>query len=193
MVRSVLLLPCGCLWLAAQDQPATPHKAVLDGKVVNSASGAPVRKASVALFAQVGKPGRNETTDAEGKFEFTDLEPGTYLIAVSHEGFVEPNRSGKLRRERVTVALGEEKRDVVIRITPLSYITGRVADEDGDPVRRVLVEALNYQYTPSGRHLSSTSSGLTNDLGEYRIFDLEPGKYYVRAKSTITYQALRAI
>lgn len=154
------------------------------GKVLNSATGEPVRKALVSLFSADGMaPGASGSTDAAGKFEIADLASGTYWLMAAHEGFVPPNQNGKLRRERVVIAAGEEKRDVIVRLTPLSFITGRIADEDGEPLRRVNIEAMVYQYTSSGRKLASKGDCFTNDLGEYRIFDLEPGRYYLVAGS----------
>jgi hypothetical protein len=40
-----------------------------------------------------------------------------------------------------------------------------------------------YQYTAAGRQMSSRGQAMTNDLGEYRIYDLPPGHYYLKAGS----------
>jgi hypothetical protein len=56
-----------------------------------------------------------------------------------------------------------------------------VTDEDGDPVEGVAVEAL-IRRRFRGKDITAESRRAdTNDLGEYRIFDLPAGRYLVRA------------
>jgi protocatechuate 3,4-dioxygenase beta subunit len=64
---------------------------------------------------------------------------------------------------------------------PQSVISGRVIDEDGDPMARVQVEALQYHYMQGKKQLLPSGGASTNDLGEYRIFGLRAGKYFLRA------------
>ncbi len=180
-IRGLILLFVSNLFLFAQ-----ADKGLVAGKVLNSATGGPVRKAHVSIFGGNQKPesGGSAITDAAGSFEIGDLPAGDYSLVVAREGFVPPNVNGKIKRQRVTLAAAEEKREVIVRLTPLTVIAGRILDEDGDPIQRVEVQAMDYQYTASGRQLSTRGSATTNDLGEYRIFDLNPGRYYVKAGST---------
>ena len=39
---------------------------------------------------------------------------------------------------------------------------------------------MTHHYTPSGRELEAARSANTNDLGEYRIFDVPAGKYFLK-------------
>jgi hypothetical protein len=59
-----------------------------------------------------------------------------------------------------------------IALTPTGVISGRVVDAQGSAVSRAFVRAAGGKQTYEGQ---------TNDLGEYRIFDLPPGKYIVSA------------
>jgi protocatechuate 3,4-dioxygenase beta subunit len=184
-MRLVLLFFFSSLPLYAQASAGTPEKGVVAGKVLNSITGEPVRKAQVALM---GKPGTTEggstVTDAAGRFEFTGLGPGSYKVAAFREGYDSPSgpaTSSKL--PRVTLASGEEKRDFVIRLTPLGAITGRILDEDGDPIRQIEVQTMVYRYTAAGRQLIPRGNAMSNDLGEYRIYDVPPGRYYLKAGS----------
>lgn len=191
-MRAGLLLLCSSLLLFAQSAPSTAEKGVLAGKVLNSATGEPVRKAQVSLLdlapARKGKAespgGGGLLTDAAGRFEFKALAPGAYALAASRDGFATPNGLGAAKMQRITLAPGEEQRDVVVRLTPLGVISGRVLDEDGDPLRRIEVRTMVYRYSASGRQLSPRDGALTDDLGEYRIFDVQPGRYYLKAGST---------
>src|ERR1017187_8344568 len=190
-MRFSLLLLCSNLLLLAQTTPDKPEKGVLAGKVLNSVTGEPVRKAQVALMNMSAAPkGKQESpgggsalTDAAGGFEFTALASGNYALVASREGFDSSNVHGEPKLLRVTLAAGEEKRDLVIRLMPLGVITGRILDEDGDPIRRAEVQAMVYQYTAAGRQLEARGSAVSDDLGAYRIYEVEPGRYYLRAGS----------
>ena len=190
-MRFSLLLLCSNLLLFAQDTPSTPEKGVLAGKVLNSVTGEPMRKAHVALISMADRPKGKQAspspastvTDAAGSFEFTALAPGSYRVDAFREGFVSPNGRKPSWLPHLTLAAGEEKRDLVIRLTPLGVITGRILDEDGDPIRRAEVQAMVYQYTAAGRQLEARGSAVSDDLGAYRIYEVEPGRYYLRAGS----------
>ena len=190
-MRFSLLLLCSNLLLLAQTTPDKPEKGLLEGKVLNSVTGEPVRKAQVDLLNKSAPPkGKPEllgagsaVTDAAGRFEFTALAPGGYGLAAFRGGFASPNVHGESKFLNVTLASGEEKRDIVIRLTPLGVITGRILDEDGDPIRQIQVQTMVYRYTAAGRQLSPRGSATSNDLGEYRIYDVPPGHYYLKASS----------
>ena len=69
-----------------------------------------------------------------------------------------------------------------LRLTRAGVVTGKVVDEFGDPVTDVFVTAMRYQYVQGSRRLMQTGRGAqTNDIGEYRIYGLSPGQYYVSA------------
>jgi hypothetical protein len=79
---------------------------------------------------------------------------------------------------------GENVSGLAFRLLPPGVITGTVYDEDGDPVTGARVNALRVAGDSAHRRLSSGGTGETNDLGEYRIWGLQSGKYLVAA----TYQ-----
>ena len=190
-MRFGLLLFCSSVLLIGQTSPDTPEKGLLAGKVLNSVTGEPVRKAQVALMNMSAAPkGKQESpgggsalTDAAGGFEFTALASGNYALVASREGFDSSNVHGEPKLLRVTLASGERKRDIVIRLAPPGVITGRILDEDGDPIRRIQVQTMVYRYAAAGRQLSPRGSATSNDLGEYRIYDVPPGHYYLKASS----------
>jgi hypothetical protein len=64
---------------------------------------------------------------------------------------------------------------------PAGTISGRVFDRDGEPMANVNVEALKYSYQEGQRVLNVVQTGRTNDLGEYRLFWLQPASYFVSA------------
>ena len=61
-------------------------------------------------------------------------------------------------------------------------ITGKVVDEFGEPIADVRVMPMRYQYVQGRRRLNSAGRmATTNDIGEYRIFGLAPGQYFLSA------------
>jgi hypothetical protein len=63
---------------------------------------------------------------------------------------------------------------------PQAVIGGKVEDEDGFPVERATVRALRYYIVEGKRALgSAVMPGQTNDLGEFRVAGLSPGRYYL--------------
>ena len=82
------------------------------------------------------------------------------------------------------LAPGRNVRGIAFRLVPPGVITGTVYDEDGDPVTLAQVKALRVAGSGAHRQIGDAGSAQTNDLGEYRIWGLEPGQYLVAA----TYQ-----
>jgi hypothetical protein len=64
---------------------------------------------------------------------------------------------------------------------PAGTISGRIFDRDGEPLANVAVEALKYSYQEGQRVMNVVQTARTNDLGEYRLFWLQPGQYFVSA------------
>jgi hypothetical protein len=60
-------------------------------------------------------------------------------------------------------------------------ITGRIQDEENEPLARATVRVLRFQYQRGERRLVPAGSDQTDDRGEYRVFGLPPGEYVVAA------------
>ena len=169
---------------------------------VTSVAGEPLRKAEVTLrsggqrggFAgsrgvPMPIPGRAEmggtwahTTDASGTFNFGQLPPGTYSLAVQKNGYVrsEFGRGGARDGGRtITLGPGQEIGGITIKLTPHGVITGKVTDEDGDPIALTSVQVLRERWIQGKRQMVPVSADSTNDLGEYRVAGLMPGRYHV--------------
>jgi uncharacterized protein (DUF2141 family) len=171
-----------------QSQPASTKPDDLgsvQGQIINATTGEPLRKASVTLRKEEA-PGQPMAaiTDAAGAFSLTGVEAGTYRLFAERNGFVRqeygargPDRAGTA----ITIEKGQQLTSLALRLLPQAVITGRIVDEDGEPVRGVNVQAMRIGYNQGRRRLVTVGSALTNDLGEYRVYDLPSGKYYVSA------------
>ena len=64
-------------------------------------------------------------------------------------------------------------------------IAGRVYDRYGDPVGNANVQALKYVWQDGKRLLTAVQTVRTNDLGEYRLFWMQPGQYVVSGRPLV--------
>jgi hypothetical protein len=69
----------------------------------------------------------------------------------------------------------------VVTLTPVAVVSGRIVDADGDPISGVLVRAMEYGYVNGKRQLRMARFTTSDDRGQYRLFDLVPGRYFVQA------------
>jgi hypothetical protein len=155
--------------------------------VVNAITGQPVRKARLTLWPAKGGDPVTGSTDAQGKYALANVAPGAYRLQASHDGYQMQTYGARKpgedhKGDSLDLAPGSVKTKVDLQMTPLGAILGRIRDENGDPVRQVEVAVLAYGYGPAGKVLQMRYSSQTDATGEYRIFDLSPGKYFLRAK-----------
>ena len=169
-------------------------------RVINATTGEPVgrvrlflRPVSGALPAagQTTPASYTTTTGADGKFAMKDLAPGSYRLSARRNGFVSAEYGAKRTSGTGTILeleKGQSRAGIEFKLTPHSVIAGRVIDETGEPVAGASVRAIRYgyQYGRGRKQAIQTGSATTNDLGEYRLFGLAPGRYFVVARDVST-------
>ena len=172
-----------------ETSPVDPEKvASISGTVFSAANGSPLRKARITLQLPARNSGlpiaRGALTDESGHFSIESLSPGQYDLSVQHDGYVQQqygqDKPGK-PPEMLTLAAGQKMDDLTFRLQQSAVITGHVYDEDGDPIENANVEVVRMAHIRGKRQLEGEHSGSTDDQGEYRIYDLNPGHYYIRA------------
>ena len=136
------------------------------GTVLNAVTGEPLRRAAVSL------PQAATLTDAAGIFRFCQLPAGAYYANAEKPGFASAGSR---------VVIGPSRDDMVLRLQPLSVISGKVVDAAGEPLADVLIQALSILGTDGHRHVRVVSAVVTDDRGLYRLPDLPAGRYCLRA------------
>ncbi len=189
---ALLLIVSASPCAISQTSDNSQNNCSLHGTVVDSKTGQPVKGAEVTLRggglgssgSWVGGMGnRSEPaaaiSDSDGHFIFDNLAPGRYRVIASRNGYVNRGpRPGGL--SLITLTSGQAS-DVVVRLTPSAVIAGRVTTEGDEPVPYASVEAMKYTYQNERRQLTELGTSTTDDRGQYRIWGLPPGKYYIRA------------
>lgn len=167
--------------VSSQEKAADPNLCTVSGTVIKEPGSLPLKKAIVMLVAQ--KPGPRvytSQTDADGQFTISNIVPGSYQMFTEKTGFVEVNnRKRKLESHALTLSPGQHVDDFRFTMLMTSAIVGRVVDEDGDPLANAQVNAFRKRYGKS--QWEQSKSERTNDLGEYRLPGLFPGRYYLSA------------
>ncbi len=184
MKRAMML--CAAAFLAGA-QGWAQGGGSLSGRVVSTLHDEPVAGAQVTLRGLDGeKPQTYLTqTDAQGRFSIHNIVPGTYEPRPSKTGYEQrtPDHFATAADfPPITISAGAAAEPVVLRLIPDGVIAGRVIDSDGDPVRRALVDIQRYQYVAGKKQLQSVRSAQTDDRGQYRLFHLPPGKYYLHVE-----------
>jgi protocatechuate 3,4-dioxygenase beta subunit len=162
------------------------EKCAIEGAVMAAGSGAPLARAEVTISRKdASGPTVAVTTDAAGHYSVDGLEPGRYSLYVDRNGYVPQDYGQRGRnREGITLILksGKRLRDIDFRLIAAGVITGRVLGEGNEPRVGAEVDAFTTRYIEGQRHFIIAGQAQTDDLGDYRIFGLRPGYYYVSTR-----------
>jgi len=211
-IAGMALLFAGAAWAQTAQTPSETKPATVEGKVVNSVTGELIRKAELTLTTSLMPEGFDAmakqfgldsddiddmpaakgpkktftaTSDAAGKFKFEKIDPGDYYLTAKHAGFMDETYKpmGKDSVEgRLHLSAGRELGEVEFRLVPQGAISGKVVDEDGDPVTNAMVTANKFSFATGHRKLQPADNGMTNDRGEFRLGKLPAGSYYLNAE-----------
>jgi protocatechuate 3,4-dioxygenase beta subunit len=173
------------LLLAPQDRPA--ERCTISGVVVDSVTGQPLNKVQVLAenLANTHSAPAFTTTDAEGNFTLVQLEAGQYRLKGVRNGYLETYHGARRAESKgITVALeaGEELKDIPLKLLPFAVVAGVVRDPEGEPLAEARVALIAVTYRNGARQARAIGQyATTDDLGQYRIPYVRPGRYYVRA------------
>ena len=176
----------------ARDTPAQPSAPApsgkISGRVVAADTGRPIKRARVFVNAAELPGGRGMLTDDSGTYEITDLPAGRYTLNVSKSGFVSLSYGQRRPLQSGTplqLLDGQQLKSVDFSLPRGGVISGRIVDEDGEAVPGAMVRVMRYQYQQGDRRLTQAGTAQTDDRGQYRVWGLMPGDYYVNALTRI--------
>jgi hypothetical protein len=158
----------------------TAHAAVVEGVILDEESGNPLARTEVSLIPLPGTLAETTgvRTGARGSFVILSVLPGWYILRATRRGYA-PTESGQLHPGRpgkaFEVADDRTTGFLEIHMSRLPAITGTVLDENGIGMPRRVVHI--YSSGKPIRHIGQTD---TDDRGNYRIGELEPGSYLLR-------------
>jgi hypothetical protein len=156
--------------------PVAVNAATVRGQVVAAATSVPLPRAAVVLRSRdTSRDVRTATTDGQGRYEFNEVPAGRYDVSASKTGYV-ATEYGQTRTLQA-----DQQDQIDFRLIRAGAISGRVTDDFGDPVE-ARVSAQRFEFIAGLRRLSPIGRVVTsNDLGEFRLYGLPPGRYYLGA------------
>ena len=143
----------------------------VDGTVVNSANSAPIERAHVSIVS--ADDIFFTDSDAAGKWIAEHVACGRVTVVA--------NRPGFLRKQQVIEK--SPAHEVRLQLVPQAVLTGRVLDEQGEPLLGAQVSLMTSLIINGVRGVQASTSAITNDLGEYRFSGVAAGKYILCANS----------
>ena len=161
--------------------PGRTGTSVIRGRVIRSDTGQPLRRVEV-------RPETMEAgavfTDDNGRYEIAGLPAGSYQVNASKPGFAQavygqrrPFGAGR----PVTIADSQILEKIDFALSSGGVITGRLVDETGEPVIGAGITVLRLAFVKGRRQPSPVGGGQTDDRGEFRVWGLSPGEYFLRA------------
>ena len=129
---------------------------------------------------------RSAVTDRSGRYGFERVPVGRYRVWAAKGGFGRryygADRFGEFPRA-IEVVEGRSEDDVDVVLARGAVVTGLVRDDTGSPVPSASVFLLQRVRERGVVSLCLAGADRTDDRGLYRVFDLAPGVYYVRAEA----------
>ena len=170
--------------------PEEKELGLIRGRVLAEDGAHPLAKAILSLRLKTARPqdrSRTVRTDSAGEYTFRDLEAGQYILRATRNGYIPRNYGQKtsyaFSREDVGTALtvrpGQVLEDIDFHLIRAGVLEGRVVDQDNEPVERVSVAVNGYRSLGGKRRLLPFGRDDTDDRGQFRIFGIPPGKYFL--------------
>ena len=154
----------------------------MSGRVVDSATGEPI--AHAAVRCDNGPSYGVAVSDAQGYFRLEGLPADHFRLFAIKQGFTggaygttRPTQPGTW----ITLAEGEQKSGLVLRLTREGVVTGTVVDAEGELIHNAHVSVLRRVYERGKWTFRITVAAVTDPEGRFRIARVAAGSYVVRA------------
>ena len=147
--------------------------ASISGMVKDKVTGQPLANYTVATSVNGRDKDVTATTDSSGRYKLMDLPPAAYRVAARNA----QHFGRELVRHAAVNGSDVENLDFLVPVT--GTITGKVLDESKEPVPDVMVRLIKREYFLGNTgYYYSPNAARTNDLGEFTILGVEPGRPY---------------
>ena len=179
-LAAFLLLAAALVFAQSEDSGLSGGPGfTVGGVVVNSVTGDPVRRALVQI---VNLPGGSPSsfTDSEGKFQFTHVPAGDIVLGARKPGFFSEQElhPESVFPPRFFLVEGNTS-STVIKLFPEGIVTGRVATVKGEPIEDSPVRIFQQRIMDGRRRWMQRNQSTTDEDGQFRIANLQPGQYLV--------------
>ena len=166
--RGTILLSLMLLTMPAQT-------GVVEGTVVCEGTLEPVSGAQITLA------GFRAITDSAGHFVIRNAPAGTTSVYAQHRSYFGPATRGDFTNFAVATVVVKAFAPANVNLTliPAGGISGSVFDSNDKPMPDAVVGILRVVSTQGIRTFDVVNAKVSGKRGEYRIFPVPPGEYYV--------------
>ncbi|HUX28849.1 MAG TPA: carboxypeptidase regulatory-like domain-containing protein, partial [Terracidiphilus sp.] len=165
------------------------------GTVVNTSTGEPLQRATVAVLAEAdSRAVESVQSDSDGRFALEHLPAGKYQLTASKRGFRTAfyNEHDEFNSAIVT-GPDQDTEHLTFRLTPGAILRGVVSADGGDPVESARVMLFERpQHPQRGQHVMQLDSVNTDDTGAYEFANLAAGEYLLAVTAQPWYALHRA-
>ncbi|MDQ3170167.1 MAG: carboxypeptidase regulatory-like domain-containing protein [Acidobacteriota bacterium] len=167
------------------NKPKPPPTAILRGRITTYPDGVPLARARVIL----NRPGLEHSwvtlTGEDGGYEITELDGADdYMLSASKTGYA-PRMWGEQQLPTpptpIKLADAQVLTDIDVALVQQLWVAGKILDADGTPFAGAIVSALRPVFVDDRREMVTVAEIITNDRGEYRLFGLPAGQYFISA------------
>lgn len=186
---------------AHNDQIIEDQRCILSGRVIDR--GTPIKGANIhirqmktpdelAVISEMqvfgfrtAKESQSSAvlSDEGGAFCFKNVKSGYYTLVASKPGYMDTSygslsafENGKI----ISVKNNEPYPAIKLELLPQAVIAGKVVDSNGDPIDDGSIVVISKVVIRGMHRTLATRTVQVNDLGEFRVARLPPGRYYVQ-------------
>jgi hypothetical protein len=178
-------LGCGLLAWAQDDSNSGTSRFRIAGRVINSSTGEPVPRATVAALSEDNRTVASAVSDADGKFSIDHLPAGKYPLDAARRGFRTAfyDEHDSFNSAIVT-GDGQDTEHLQFALAPAAVLRGIVTGDGGDPVEGANV-MLFRRPDPSQTNepVRQVDGTVTDDTGTYEFGNLSAGEYYLAVEA----------
>jgi hypothetical protein len=172
----------------AKTEPLPTGAYRIAGTVVSAKSGSPLARVRVQLMdASNRQSPRSLVSSNDGRFEFRVIA-GKFALQGAKRGYITASYNQHEQFSTAIVTGADlDTEHLVLRLSPVAVLAGKVLDEAEEPVREASVRIYREERASGVSRIVPVSNVTTDDQGAYEATPLDAGTYFVSVHATPWY------
>ena len=178
-MKTLLVLLAAAACCAQTPAPNVVSRGSVSGVVRAQGTGEPLADSEV--MARASGPGARPVrtkADSQGRYTLRSLEPGAYTIYATTPR-VDGAPFGAMAQRSVEIQADQELTGIDIAVSLPGQITGRVLDQNGEPIAGMTVLLVAREYSFGELRYVFADAAPSDDQGRYSVGRVTPGRAYL--------------